>query len=476
MIRPFVALLTLLLALPASAQTPSQLLDQIDAASKALRAQLTPPPPPQIVPIATNAELTAALLKGGTITLAPGAQFTGAFTIAVSGTTLVGNSASIAGPKGAAAIYVPPDVDDVAMSDLTVTSADDQRVILLGRNDSAQTTLEHVPQHITLTRITIPTFRGKRGIEVNAANVTLVDCTVLDVYDPAGRDSQAVAVANTPGPVTIRGGSFNSGSEPFLAGGSVAPIAGVVPSDILIEDATFFRPLSWQTDGVRRQVKNLIEFKTGHRVIVRRVTLDGAWRDAQDGFAIVITPHSGGDIHDVLLDHLTIRNVSACLQVLGQEYATTELRTPSPTSGIQLTNSTCTASKQFGLLGIGASLSGAPADVSLVGNTFILDGTRIAVYDAGTVLAPSGTTTQPAGPMASLTFTNNRVSGGMLYDFILQGQPHLSPLQTGVTSLSVTGNTFADASSTLKKNAPQNTYVTGADFAALVKQLSAPQG
>lgn len=454
--------------------TPVELLDQIDAASKALRAQLAQPPPveppqAQTTTVSTSDELVAALAKGGAIDIAAGSQLVGAFVL-LSGTTLIGNGALLKGPKGAPTLDIPPGVNDIKIADVTLESDDDQRVILIGRNDAHQTTLDVAPRRIAFTNVTIPTFRGKRGIECNGGDVTFANCIVTDVFDPAGRDSQAIGIsANSPGNIHIDGGQFSAGSEPFLMGGSTPFTPGNVPANILIENAKFFRPLAWQTDGVKRVVKNLVELKTGRKVIIRNCVLDGCWKDGQDGYAFVITPHAGGDIQDVLIADNTIDHVGGFVQILGQEYAVTSPVTPSPVSGLILRGNTCTARKAYGLA-IAGGITGAPADVTFDGNTLILEGTRIVGYDAGNVLTPDGTTTQPAGPMGTLTFTGNRVSGGMTYSFMLQGVANAGPTQTGVKTLTITGNTFSDASSALKKNAPQNTYVTGAEFAQLVKQ------
>jgi hypothetical protein len=286
-----------------------------------------------------------------------------------------------------------------------------------------------------------------------------------DVYDPAGRDSQGFYAVNTPGPIRITNSLFEAGSEPLLIGGDLTRIPGVVPSDILIEDTDLSRPLSWQEDGIKRKIKNLLELKTGRRVIGRRLTLSGAWRDGQDGYAIVITPHSGGDIHDVTLEDITARNVGGCLQLLGQEYSAPP--TPSPLSGVLIRRFTCVASKaRFGGRGVFALITGEPSDITIADSIGILDGTASIVYDPGTVLNQDGTK-RPGGPIGSLTLTGNYLVAGTPYGINLAGAMNGLNNPRGVTTLTVTGNTFADAPAALQKNLPSNTYVKRAAFDAL---------
>ena len=450
-------------------QTAADWLNQIDAATAALRALLAPPVPvPDVVPVSTADDFAAALVKGGSITLAAGAQFGGSFTVSVSGTTISGNDASIAGGKAGPALVIPPSVHDVSLSDLALTS-DVDPVLLCGANDSSQTALSQAPTNITLTRISVPTHRGKRGIEWNASG-TIESCTVLDTWDPYGQDSQALAILNSPGNTTVTGGKYQAGSECILIGGDTMKMAGVIPSNITIQNLEISRPLSWQTDGVKRKVKNLLELKTGRHVIARNLTLDGSWQDAQEGWAIVITPHSGGDIHDVLIDTVTATHCGAAIQLMGLEYAGTP--TPSALSGVVVQNSRFTVSKaQFGGRGVFVLATGEPADFTATNNVVVSDGTSVFYYDPGSVLDPVTGVKRTGGPFGSVTLTGNYLVPG-IYGLVFAGQPNASgDLSAGVRTLTVTGNTFADAASALKKALPQNTYIDRATFDAQIAKL-----
>jgi hypothetical protein len=418
--------------------------------------------------VQTAADLQSALAKGGRIDIASGAALTGSFTVTVSGTVVSGNGASISAGKAGPAIAVAPGTHDVTISDLTLTS-DADPVVLCGRNDAKQTELAQAPANITFARLTVPAHRGKRAFEWNCTG-TLDTLTALDTWDPNGQDSQGLAILNSPGKTRVTGGRYQAGSEGILIGGDTMKMTGVVPTDIVIENLEISRPLSWKTDGVKRKVKNLLELKTGRKVVARHLTLDGSWQDAQEGWAVVLTPHSGGDIHDVTLDDLTITNVGAGFQFLGLEYS--GIPTPAALSGVTVSNSRITiSSADFGGRGVLALATGAPADITFKDNVVISDGTSVFYYDPSSVLDPASGAKRPAGPMGALTMTNNYFVAGR-YGILLAGKPNATgDVSAGVRELTVTGNTFADAAPALQKALPKNTFVDRGKFDQLVASL-----
>lgn len=412
--------------------------------------------PPPFVLVRAGENLQAALDAGGAIQLEAGATYEGTFIVRKP-VAVMGNGATLHGLTGPALI-VEPGTTDVSLTDLSGRSDDVQRVFLLGYNEAAkQGTLDAVPRRITLTDVRVPTFRGKRAFEVNSADVTFYDCHVEDVYAPSLQDSQAICILNSPGSIDVIGCTLSAGSEAFLVGGSLPAIPGLVPENIIVEDSTLYRPLSWRTDGVKRAVKNLFELKTGRNVTLRGCTLDGSWLDAQEGFGVMLTPHAGGEIHDVTIEDCEIRHVSGGLNVLGREYAITSPETVNPTSGVVMRRCHVTTDRAtFGGRGMFALIGGEPADLTLEDNVGIVDGTSCVYVYAGNVVK-HGVSVE-AGPVQALTLTGNRLVAGK-YGVALNNL---------VTSARIEGNTFADAPSTLKSAWPSNTFVTRAEFDALV--------
>jgi hypothetical protein len=329
-------------------------------------------------------------------------------------------------------------------------------VVLLGDNDAnTQNSVAQVPTGITLTRVVVPTHRGKRAFEVNAV-ATLVDCEAHDVYATTVVDSQGIAIMNTPGPVSVLGGTFEAGSENIIVGGDSIKIPGNTPSDLLFDGVTLRKPLSWQTDGVNRNVKNLFELKAGRRVILRNSVLDGCWVASQTGYAFVFTPKNANLIEDVLVEDCTVRNVAAFVQLMGLDYNSV---TPQATRSIVFRRVNFTVSRaQFGnngsSLGVLATMTGGMRDVTFDTCVGTFDGTRIVTSDSNATYGQHG----------PLTIINCQMPTGQ-YGLMADGANYGDPLPTGSAYTgqelligAIAGNTFSGAPTRFKANFPNNVW------------------
>ena len=239
----------------------------------------------QVTKVTTADELTAALLKGGSVTLAAG-TYTGNFVIAKP-TVLTGSGqgATVIVPKDPLEPPLSGTADDVTVQDLTVRNgAPDRDTLVFGTIDAAS--VDALPRRVRLQRVTVTAVNGgHRGVLLNGTDMTLTDSTVTGFWEK-GRDSQAVAIVNGPGPYTITNNVLEASGENLLVGGADPGIAGSVPSDITIRGNTFRKPAAYRGLG---DVKNLLELKNARRVVVENNTFDGNWADAQPGNAILFT-------------------------------------------------------------------------------------------------------------------------------------------------------------------------------------------
>jgi hypothetical protein len=402
------------------------------------------PEVPQFLVVTPDQNLQQALDNAtGPVHLVEGASYPG--VTLPTGAVLVGNGAEIVGVN-VPALYVAPGSHSIAVSDVVCTS-NVAAVVQLGDNlATTQSTLEAVPHHIKLERVTVPTHRGKRAFEVNASDVELLGCQALDIYDPAQRDSQAILILNTPGRVTVIGGEFVAGSENILIGGDTIKIPGVIQSDLLFDSVKLHKPESWRTDGINRAVKNLFEVKAGRRVTLKNSTLSGSWKAGQDGWAIVITPKNSQLIEDVLIDNVVVDRASGGVLFLGKDYNSV---TPAATRGVVVRDSAFVLSKSYGGRGILALYVAGMLDSTWERVTATFDGTAIVVCD----------TQVPAGPF---TMTDSTMPTGS----IAVAAPGVN--YGGPTPLAYAGrefttvferNTFLLAPSAFKKFYPNNTFV-----------------
>jgi hypothetical protein len=460
--RPlFLLLLSLLVAAPAHAQrTVHDVADDLDRQIAELRTLIGP----RVTRVSSGGNLQAAVNAGGAIELEAGG-FYNAIRLTVPGTRIFGQNAAILA-IGEPAIYTPPGSFDIEVNDVGATSTGSV-VILLGDNVAAtQSTVAQAPHHITLRRVRVPSHRNKRGVEVNAVNFQLIDVTVDDLYDPAGQDSQALAILNTPGQGLVQGGRYVGGSEPILIGGDTIKIPGVIPSDIVFRNVWAGRPPEWYTLGNTVKSKAIFEAKTGNRITVEDSTFQGCPRGSwSDCYGIVVTPRSGGATTNILFDRVRILDVTTCIQMTGRDNLTV---TPARTDSVTFRDVYCNVhpADLGGGRGIAAIITMAPNRVNFERFTFVGTGTQL-IYNGD------------SERIGALRFTDGLATTGV-YGFSSPAGNNgtnaaawveVDPLSTtGALALTVTGNTFTGASTIFRTNFPNNTYVDRPTFDTLVAE------
>jgi hypothetical protein len=296
-------------------------------------AAVDPPPlssPPPPAGVTDAAGLTAALVKGGEIRLTPG-TYAGNFVVTAP-TTLT--CAGVVLPTGRVA---PSDVSacrivaldplkpfvtilssSVRIQGLTMTGvAPDRTGLEIGSLTATDARTQPNDVIIDQNAILGANGLGHRGLALHGTNVTITRNHIAGWLE-RGRESQAVWLLNGAGPYTIVDNYLEASGENLMAGGDDPRIVGQVPSDIHIARNRFAKPLSWRrilnADGSVAQagepgsVKNLLEVKCGQRIIIEDNEFDGAWKDMQDGHAVLLTPrNSYGRAPWCVVQDVTIR-------------------------------------------------------------------------------------------------------------------------------------------------------------------------
>jgi PKD repeat protein len=122
-------------------------------------------------------------------------------------------------------------------------------IIQLGDGSSAQNSLAQVPHHIVLSHVYVhgdPLVGQKRGIALNAANVTIRDSHISDCKG-IGQDTQAIAGWNGPGPYLIENNYLEAAGENVMFGGADPAIANLVADGVTLRRNYFSRPMSWRS-------------------------------------------------------------------------------------------------------------------------------------------------------------------------------------------------------------------------------------
>jgi hypothetical protein len=185
-----------------------------------------------------------------------------------------------------------------------------------GRGGGPQDTVAEVPTNLVVDRCLVrgsdtPPRNLGRGVEIHCGQCAVLD-SWIDQAHQVGFDSQAIAGWNGTGPVLIRNNYLEGAAENILIGGASSSIFNVNPSDITIERNYLFKPYTWRVGhptyaGTRWTVKNLLELKTGVRVLIEGNVLENCWADAQVCAAFNIkSSNSGGNLWAQTAD-VTIR-------------------------------------------------------------------------------------------------------------------------------------------------------------------------
>ena len=162
----------------------------------------------------------------------------------------------------------------------------------------------------------------KRGIALNSAATTIVDSYISDIK-ANGQDSQAIAGWNGPGPYTIENNYLEGAGDNFLLGGSDPAIQGLVTEDVVFRRNQLAKPVAWREQGW--QVKNIFELKNARRVLVEGNVMEYVWRDAQQGYAILLTPRNQDGkapwavVEDVTIRRNVVRHAGGGMQITGED-------------------------------------------------------------------------------------------------------------------------------------------------------------
>jgi hypothetical protein len=122
-------------------------------------------------------------------------------------------------------------------------------IMVIGDGGSAQTSLSQVPYAIVLDRLYIhgaPLLGQKRGIALNARDVTIRGCHISDIK-AVGQDTQAIGGWNGPGPYLIENNYLEAAGENVMFGGAVPFIPGVIADGVTVRRNYVSRPVSWRS-------------------------------------------------------------------------------------------------------------------------------------------------------------------------------------------------------------------------------------
>lgn len=311
-------------------------------------------------------------------------------------------------------------------------------MIRVGLNTAEQNTLAKVPINVLIEDIEIASLRGKRAIEVNFGKGIIRNCKIFDVIAD-GQDSQAICVLNTFGDIEISDNHLQAASENILIGGDTMKIPNTRPKNIRILRNFLDKPLEWKSAGIA--VKNLLELKDGHDVLIQDLTARNCWAGGQQGYCFMFTPSNGASLRNIQVVNADVSNVGGIVNITGVDAKgiNTERTQVTFTNGVYRTN-------KAGMGGRGdfALLARGPEFFDVFGCDIQIDGTTfIYVSDDR--------------PIDRIRVENCKFNAGK-YGININGRMNGDNTLGIVRELIVKNNIITGATATFKKNFPLNTY------------------
>jgi hypothetical protein len=430
----------------------------------------------------SSADLQAALTNaqpGDTITLTPGAIYTGNFTLPKkggasfitlqtrgTGLPAAGTRISPAQAPGLAKLRSPNNLPAlqtaegahhwrIVLIEFQANRGGAGDVITLGDGSRSQTALAQVPHDLFVDRCYIhgdPSVGQKRGIALNSASTTVTGSYISDIK-AVGQDTQAINAWNGPGPFSITNNYLEAAGENILFGGTDPAIADLVPSDITIANNTVAKPPSWRSQSW--QVKNLFELKNARRVTVESNTFEYNWLEAQPGFCILFTVRNQDgacpwcQVEEVVFQNNIVRHSGAGISILGYD----DLHPSRQTRAITIRNNLFDDidGEKWGGNGYFLLLLGGPRDITVDHNTVIQD------HAYGILLAEGAS-------VLGFTFTNNLIRHSLYGIMGANQSPGNDAIRAYLPASQITANVIADGDPS--RYPPGNTFPTWAQFQA----------
>jgi hypothetical protein len=197
------------------AQTPAQIIDQLQSLLNQLKTAITPTTT-TASNVSTSAALATALQAGGTINLASG-TYTGNFAISKA-TTLTGSATLV--PSDPLTPTLTVQANDVVVKGLSIQLGDPSRDAVVVGSETA-TSADVQPHRVRFENVKVlPSTKGggHRGFALHGVDITLQSVSVTGFYEK-GRDSQAVWICNGPGPYAVLDSVLEASGENLLVGG-----------------------------------------------------------------------------------------------------------------------------------------------------------------------------------------------------------------------------------------------------------------
>lgn len=128
-----------------------------------------------------------------------------------------------------------------------------------------------------------------------------------------GTDDQAINIQHGVGPYLVTNCFIQGGGENLMVGGVNPAVQDATPADITITRNHFYKPPTWNTvggshDGNTRVLKNLLELKSGVRVLIEGNVFQNYWCATGQKFPLKFKSTTNGSLDPAIeVSNVTVR-------------------------------------------------------------------------------------------------------------------------------------------------------------------------
>lgn len=198
-------------------------------------------------------------------------------------------------------------------------------IVMIG--DENAPSLAVLPQNVDIDRCYIHGDQAhgtRRGVFVMGRQVRVRDSYIADCF-ARGNEAQAVGVFESQG-VDVENSYLSGAGENFFVASIGRVMRGVFPSEITLKRCHLFKRPEWREGTQRPIVKNLLEIKSGVRVLIEGNVFDGIWPAGQSGYAMLLTNRDENGDRQAEISNICVRlnkflNISNGFNILGKDDA-----------------------------------------------------------------------------------------------------------------------------------------------------------
>lgn len=356
---------------------------------------------------------------------------------------------------------------------------------ILQFGDGISTDPATYPTDIEVDRVVVRTEpltgQAKNGIVINGSNITIRRSRVAGVKSNAAESHSIIGWAGA-GPFLVEDNYLEAGACGFFIGGARPAVEGRIPSDIVFRWNTVTRPIALKSQ-TGWGVKNLFELKNAQRVEAYGNVFENNWPDGQSGFAIVITVRANSltapwtTIRDVVFRDNIVRNVAMGFNILGidNQIISGQVAPSQRMIGLTIRNNLVHGvdrqvwTSPTGALGSGVimNIDGAPQGLVVERNTFtgaVTGNILSLVGDPIPAMVYRGNLAQKQTQAAGFPFNTFGIFGNA----VGEGNPAIAAFAPDAT---LTDNVLAGATASAYSSKPGNLFPT---VAALLADFTNP--